>query len=192
MKRYILKKDLPTFKKGEIFICDGDLWQKSDNILAYTESELDEFPNILKDWFEELPEEYERWRAEDEQEYFYIDSEGFVRCIGESFFSCDDRRYELGNYFKTMEEAGKALYWLKAFTILRDDTKGFKPDWGAEAEYKYFVAFCHTKKELWVGSDLKHQSKPIYFKSRKDAEASIEMHEKEWLTYFGVEGKEEE
>lgn len=109
MKRYVLKKDLPIFNKGETFIFDGDLWRESDNMMAYSQSELNEYPNILKEWFEEIPEECKRWRAEDKQEYFYIDGEGFVRCIGESFFSCDDRRYELGNYFKTMEEAGKAL-----------------------------------------------------------------------------------
>ena len=186
MKKYVLKKDLPTFNKGETFIFDGDLWQESDNILVYSQAELDEYPNILKDWFEEIPE-HKRWRAENEQEYFYIDDEGFVSSDVECFHSSDDRRFALGNYSKTAEEAGKARDWLIAFTILRDDVKGFKPDWEGEAEYKYFVAFCHTKKELWVGSDLKHQSKPIYFKSRKDAEASIKAHEKEWLTYFGVE-----
>ena len=188
MKKYVLKKDLPTFNKGETFIFDGDLWQESDNILVYSQAELDEYPNILKDWFEEIPE-HKRWRAENEQEYFYIDGEGFVSGDGECFHSSDDRRFALGNYFKTREEAGKALDWLKAFTVLRDDTKGFKPNWGSPEIPKYFVTYDYRLEELWVGSDLKYQSKPIYFKSRKDAKASIKAHEKEWLTYFGVEGK---
>lgn len=194
MTRYILKKDLPTFNKGETFIFDGDLRRESDNMLAYSQSELDEFPNILDvdgDWFEELPEEYKRWRAEDEQEYFFIDGEGFVRGTGECFFSSDDRRYELGNYFKTNEEAGKALDWLKALTILRDDTKGFKPNWGEISQTKYRVAYRHINGQLYVDWSTEIQHGTIYFASREDAEASIKAHKKEWLTFFNCGGGNE-
>jgi hypothetical protein len=57
-KYYKLKKDLPTFKKGELFyISDyGNLLNCEDkNIMAYTATTLTKFPNILKDWFEEVP-----------------------------------------------------------------------------------------------------------------------------------------
>ena len=194
MKKYVLKKDLPTFKAGETFYLSGrgHLVQEMNGVVAYMNPTLEKFNILDGDWFEELPEEYERWRAEDEQEYFYIDGEGFVRCAGECFFSSDDRRFALGNYFKTAEEAGKARDWLIAFTILRDDTKGFKPNWKDETEDEYFVAYNHRIEELWIGHDFRHQKNLIYFKSEEDARASIEAHEKEWLTYFGIEGKVEE
>ena len=56
MKRYELKKNLPTFKAGEIFyISDaGDLLREGDNVPAYSWSTIDKFPNILTDWFEEI------------------------------------------------------------------------------------------------------------------------------------------
>ena len=56
MKRYKLKKDLPTFKEGEIFYLsdNGNLIRESDNIPAYSWSTIDKFPNILTDWFEEI------------------------------------------------------------------------------------------------------------------------------------------
>lgn len=59
MKRYRLKKDLPTFKAGETFtlwdsIETQGLCRDSDDIMAYHQKTLDKFPNILTDWFEEI------------------------------------------------------------------------------------------------------------------------------------------
>ena len=56
MKRYELKKDLPTFKAGEIFYLSdaGNLLRERDNVPAYSWSTIDKFPNILTDWFEEI------------------------------------------------------------------------------------------------------------------------------------------
>ena len=61
MKRYKLLKDLPTFKAGDMFYIsqygaliydDGDF-----GVMAYSQSTLEKFPNILKEWFEEIQEE---------------------------------------------------------------------------------------------------------------------------------------
>ena len=56
MKRYELKRDLPTFKAGEVFYLSdaGNLFRESDDIAAYSWSTIDKFPNILTDWFEEI------------------------------------------------------------------------------------------------------------------------------------------
>ena len=56
MKRYKLKRDLPTFKAGEVFYLSdaGNLFRESDDIAAYSWSTIDKFPNILTDWFEEI------------------------------------------------------------------------------------------------------------------------------------------
>lgn len=65
MKQYKLKKDLPTFNGGDEFYLDNnnDLRLKGSDIMAYNHKTLEKFPNILKDWFEEIPE-YKRRRAE--------------------------------------------------------------------------------------------------------------------------------
>lgn len=57
MKYYQLTKDLPTFKKGQIFYTDehGSLISNGDNIVAYAATTLDKFPNILEEWFREVP-----------------------------------------------------------------------------------------------------------------------------------------
>ena len=59
MKRYRLKKDLPTFKAGEVFVLwnsieEQGLLRESDDIMAYHRKTLDKFPNILEEWFEEI------------------------------------------------------------------------------------------------------------------------------------------
>lgn len=66
MKRYRLKRDLPTFKEGELFHLDGagnlirnkgqkgNHWQ--DEVMAYHHKTIERFPDILTDWFEEYEE----------------------------------------------------------------------------------------------------------------------------------------
>lgn len=58
MKYYQLVKDLPTFKKGELFYINdyGQLMSnKHRNVVAYSALTIKEFPNILEDWFMEVP-----------------------------------------------------------------------------------------------------------------------------------------
>ncbi len=62
MKRYKLKKDLPTFKAGGTFHINDKGNLVSDNefskgIVAYSKSTLDKFPSILTDWYEEYEEQ---------------------------------------------------------------------------------------------------------------------------------------
>lgn len=46
-----------------------------------------------------------RWRAEENEVYYYIDSDDFVNEIIDCRINKDDERYNLGNYFQTREEA---------------------------------------------------------------------------------------
>lgn len=58
MKYYKLIKDLPTFKRGEIFFIDGRghlISRAHENVVAYTGATIALFPDILKDWFREVP-----------------------------------------------------------------------------------------------------------------------------------------
>ena len=57
MKYYRLKRDLPTFEKGELFYMDdfGSIHRVKDDLLAYYHTTVDKFPNMVEDWFEEVP-----------------------------------------------------------------------------------------------------------------------------------------
>ena len=67
---------------------------------------------IFKDIVDKINEKYgilKRWRAEQKKGYFYIYSNGLVDETMESYKTMDNQRYELGNYFRTEEEAKKII-----------------------------------------------------------------------------------
>lgn len=55
----------------------------------------------------------ERWRAEKGEEYYHITYDLKVLGEYESFSQLDDRCYEAGNYFRTIDQAQKARELLK-------------------------------------------------------------------------------
>ena len=191
MKRYELKRDLPTFKAGEVFYLSdaGNLLRESDNVPAYSWSTIDKFPNILSDWFEEIKEPT-RWKPEMDQTYYGIS-------IGSSVFSeywndltVDHDRFNIGNCFQTKEEAELVVEYLKALAVVRGDattkfTKG-KNNWS--------VSYSAISNRLTVVTHLSAVDHGIfglpYFATEDDARKSIELHKNEWLTIFGVEEEE--
>ena len=190
MKRYKLKRDLPTFKAGEVFYLSdaGNLLRESDNIAAYSWSTIDKFPNILAEWFEEIKPT--RWKPEENQKYYFLDSNGLVYDSIWADDYIDRRRFEIGNGFQTEEEIDRAVEYLKALAIVRGDAtveciKG---------KSNYYVVYNTTYKCLDVSDNCYLIKNGIfglpYFSTEDDARRSIEQHKDEWLTIFGV--KEEE
>ncbi len=192
MKRYKLKKDLPTFKAGEIFYLSdtGNLLRESDNVPAYSWSTIDKFPNILTDWFEEINESI-RWKPEMGQTYYHVGDDGRVyddTWVNDS--AVDNGRFEIGNCFQTEEEAKKASEYLKALAIVRGDetTKFVK---GKRNWYVYYDAIYKWLDIVSNFSDIKNGIFGLpYFATEEDAKRSIEIHKNEWLTIFGIEDEE--
>lgn len=122
MKQYKLLEDLPTFKAGDIFEIrdDGCLWlvdtseegHWKKNVMAYHKHTLEAFPNILEDWFEEI------------SGFWYIGEMGNIEYARLSRKGIIGAYKRVGNYFKTIEEAVKALGKLEAWKRLKD--KGFR------------------------------------------------------------------
>ena len=187
MKRYKLKRELPTFKAGEIFYLSdaGNLIRESDNVPAYSWSTIDKFPNILTDWFEEI-EEPTRWEPELGYKYYLSDSNGSIYDSVWSNDYIDRSRSEIGNCFQTEEEADRVVKYLKALATVRGDATG-KFIRGTSNWYVYYDVHC---KCLDVSSDYYCNKNGIfglpYFATKEDAQRSIEQHKNEWLTIFGV------
>lgn len=191
MKCYKLKKDLPTFKAGDKFYLnkEGDLiFDDKPSIIAYSKQTLKKFPNILEDWFEEIPEEYKRWRAKKGESYWFIENTGLPYEDKESGCLADDCRYTFGNYFNTREEAINHIDYLIALQTIKDDAKGFVPDWKNSDQSKYYGCYSNSANYLILnwGYHLQYQG-VIYFKTREDIKESFKKHRKEWLTVLGVE-----
>ena len=188
MKRYKLKRDLPTFKAGEIFYLSdaGNLLRESDNIAAYSWTTLDKFPNILTDWFEEVNEST-RWKPEKSQNYYHVGGDGFVYSdTWANGSAVDNGRFEIGNCFKTEEEAKRAVEYLKALAVVRGGaTSKFARD-----RNSFYVYYDTISNHLAVGVSFYDLENGIfglpYFATTDDARRSIELHKSEWLTIFGV------
>lgn len=197
MKRYKLKKDLPTFKAGDIFYLSdtGNLFDRNflhakSSDIVYSFKEIDKFPNILTDWFEEIKEPT-RWKPELGQRYYFLDSNGFAHHIIWADDSIDRSRFEIGNCFQTREEAERTVEYLKALAVVRGDatskfTKGCK-NWRVyyDSVYRYLAIESNF-------SDINNGVFGLpYFATSEDAQRSIELHRNEWLTIFGVKEEDE-
>ena len=190
-------KDLPTFKAGDEFNMNenGDLVHiggadvnENSHIVAYSGITIKKFPNILTDWFEEIPEEYKRWRANRGEKYYAIWCDGtpmaFTAGKDRTF---DDTLYSIGGHFKTEEELIKCINYLKALQIIKDDAKGFKPDWKNFDQAKFEAFYNHREKTLDCSeADDCQTAGTICFETKKDIRESFEKHEKEWLIVLGV------
>lgn len=179
MKKYKLLKDIPFAKAGDTV----EMW--SDGIMAFINH-----PNLprfnKKDirmfplWFEEV---------EEPKQTYYIDSlGGWVSKLElTNFPTLIENLKAIGNYFETKEEAEKYLEYLKAKEVIKQDTKGYKPDWNDENDRKYCGFWDITKKEFEYMCINTLQSDSIYFNIADDIVESFKKHPKEWKTYLTYE-----
>lgn len=180
MKKYRLLKDLPFAKAGDIF--KGEL-EYGTTVLSPEDYEnykhklsSDEFWDF-DEWFEEIV-----------GRFYYVDEKGIIPTVLEDYRHTDIHlRQEIGNYFKTKEEAEKYLGYLKAKVIIKNDAKGFKPNWHDVNEKKYHGIWNFERGRLnWVLSYVVKEA-DIYFKSQADILGSFDKHPKEWETYLAYE-----
>lgn len=196
MKRYKLLKDLPTFKAGDLFYiseygalvhngCDPDGY----NVMAYAQSTLEKFPNILTEWFEEIQEESTdsiHWKPKKGDIYWFIGTDGRINHDFWTGNFTDYQRYGLGKIYRAKEECEKARDRKLAKARLRR-TSTFKPDfenrnggWIVVYNYAYHKLFAENIR-------FEDAGEPVRYATREDAERSIEQYRKDWLAYLNVE-----
>ena len=175
MKQYKLLKDIPFAKAGDIV----EMW--SDGTMAFAgEPNLPRFNKedvrMFPLWFEEV------------EEYFYITTDGSVwLCSKNKDKELDKNRKAIGNYFETIEEAEKYLGYLKAKEVIKQDAKGFKPDWGNPSQKRLFGYFNLIDKTLCHFDVGENMESKIFFESKEDIEESFAKHPDEWRTYLTYE-----
>lgn len=186
MKRYKLLKDLAGLEAGSTLYLNelGNLVAEDKTTIVFLANFIHHYNLLDSDWLGELPDERKRWRAKKGGQYWCVQSDGGVVYDHEIEVDVDDERYEIGNYFKTEEEAQRTAEWIKAFAILRDDTKGFKANWKDGGQLRWGVEYNYDTNRLSVYLTFGVQDGVIYFATREDAEESIEAHERQWRTFF--------
>ena len=198
MKRYKLLKDLPFAKAGTIFrrisfkskdgLSDYD-YLETNILLDGNQDETvfsikrNYFINNFDEWFEEVKEL--------EQIYYVDNLGGYVSKIEKNQFAIFPALIanlkSIGNYFETEEEAKKYLEYLKAKTIIKQDTKGFKPDWEYGVQKKYYGYWDFYHKKFGSSYALFNKNSEIYFQSEEDIKESFKKHPNEWRVYLAYE-----
>ena len=195
MKRYKLLKELPTFDAGDEFYLDSNnnlyhsnLYHNGSEVMAYNHKTLERFPNILKDWFEEIPES-KRWRAEYGGEYAYTADDGLIGFSNDCRCHADNYRYRTGNYARG--NAPGLLVECKEYNIARqtllDDAEGGKYSYGEENWCTYYSKYTQE----WTGfdNDIYHPGM-IYFRTGEALQKSLEEHKEQWQIVRKYETKE--
>ena len=198
MKRYRLLKDLPTFKAGDLFYISeyGALVHNGGdpdgyNVMAYAQSTLEMFPNILTEWFEEIrePTDNIHWKPKIGDKCFILENNN-IRHTNYTGMVRDYNAYITGRVFRFEKEAIAAANRELAEARLRR-TSTFEPDWEDGLQIKYVVIFNHVMNRLEVHElTFEDLGLPVYFESEVSAMKSIRENEQDWKIYFGIEEEE--
>lgn len=179
MKQYKLLKDLPTFKAGDEFYIDSNnnLRLKVSDSMAYNHYTLEKFPNILKDWFEEI-HKCKRCRAEYRGPYYYVNSLGMISSNNDYRDTEDDHLYSIGNYGLTKEELEAKREYDIARQVLLDDAEGgnFVPG----SSNNWYNSYCLCLEEWSTFSSWYYYPGAIYFKSEEALLKSLKEHKEQW------------
>lgn len=196
MKRYKLLKDLPFAKAGTVFT--RNTFKSKDGLSDYDyletsillDGDQDEtafgikrnyFVNNFDDWFEEI--------KEPEQYYSINILKATVEKVMKTHYSewAVENLKSLGLLFENREEAEKYLEYLKAKVVIKQDAKGFKPDWNNKDEYKYWGYWNFSENGFDYRCDYDGKPTGIVFRSIKDIKESFKKHPEEWKTYLTYE-----
>ncbi len=191
MIKYRLKKNLPCAKAGEIFREDFDennivyLYQESYGIKQHKIC-LEDIDNF-DEWFEEV---------EEPKQYFSINLlKATVEEIMDTHHSdwAIENMKNIGMLFESKSQAEKYLEYLKAKAIIKQDTKGFEPNWNDTKQIKYSCSYDEDRftgygcvKPVIEETSTK-MGALIYFKSEEDIKESLKKHPEEWRKYLFYE-----
>lgn len=153
-----------------------------------------DFEAALADDWEIVEEKKKYWTPKEKEKYFYIED-----CMGVS----DDRnvqapidycRFNIGNYFKTKEEAEHMLEKLKVIHELQKfayENNEREIDWNDTKQYKCFLIYDTDDKKICVDyrTYVKNELFNIYFTSFNLARQAIAKIGEDRIKkyYFNVE-----
>lgn len=196
MEKYKLKKDTFFYKAGTICTLtkEGHLVVDDSQVTLLYEHELKYHPELLEEWFEKIGEKKYGGRVpKGGDEYWFLSPDGklcrdTIATGYDTICTTDAHRFESGSAFWTYKEAEKEFKRRNAYVILKEDTKGFVPDWNNSYETKHAVYYDHINEKfdlLFFGAN--QYGADLFFATEEDVKASIEAHRQQWLDYLGIE-----
>lgn len=123
------------------------------------------------------------------EEYWGINSLGFVFNEKNDDDTTDKHNISIGNCYHTKEEAELALKKQQAIVRCwkwQQENAPFEPDWNNHSQDKYYYLFDHERNELYTGHCrfLQEQFTLPYFKSAQDRDSFIKANKEDLLLLF--------
>ena len=172
--------------KVKIYLKDGNI--KFNNFTQETIANT-----LAEDW--EVVEEPKSkdWKPKKGDKYYYINDAGFIFNYDCREDISDEAHLNIGNCFKTEEEAKHMVEKLKVIHELQKfayENNEKEIDWNNKTQYKYYLVYATEDEELYVDYAVycKRESLNIYFTSSKIAKRAIEAvgEDKIKKYYFNV------
>ena len=172
--------------KVKIYLKDGNI--KFNNFTQETIANT-----LAEDWeiFEEP--KIKDWKPKKGDTYYYIGSVGSIFNYDCREDILDVAHLNIGNYFKTEEDA---KHMVEKFKVIRElqkfanENNEEKIDWKNKTQYKYYLVYDTEDEELYVDYAVYCKREPlnIYFTSSKIAKRAIEAvgEDKIKKYYFNV------
>lgn len=119
------------------------------------------------------------------KKYYYLNEVGGIQSTEAEGHELSYRlRKMMGNYFETYFEAEAYANYILAREVIKEDTKGFEPNWQNADEEKYYGEWDFNDKVPHIGFLTNFKKPQIYFKSKQDIIDSFARHPKEWKIYL--------
>ena len=154
-----------------------------------TMSTLEELEKKYKELGEEIEKlkaekENEPWKPKDGEEYWFIYHSGAVLSISWHGEPVDEKRYAIGNVFKTEEEAEFRVGQLKVEAELRRFSRPFD-----ENKNNFQLIYSHLSHKVAIDSCTYILLTNMHFPSEEIAQKAIDTVGEERIKkyYFGVE-----
>ena len=147
---------------------------------------------LAKDW--EVVEESKAWKPKQGETYYYVENVGEVLGDCNTDHEVDKNRINLGNCFKTKEEAEHMVEKLKVINELKNfalENNAEEIDWKNLKQVKWAIAYSRIYKNLELNDwrNTQFSSSNIYFTSKEITQKAIETIGEDRIKkyYFDVE-----
>lgn len=109
---------------------------------------------------------YKRWRAEKGGKYYFLDGSCSVVYMVDYYIESDRKRYEVGNYFKTKEEAEfrrQQLLYLQQYRDFIGEDLPTGDDFKNEDVEKYYAYYDCTEDAIITAANCVLKSQGIIY-----------------------------
>lgn len=117
------------------------------------------------------------------KKYYYIGDMGHIQSAEAKGWELSLKlRKMMGNYFETELEAEAYIDYLLAREVIKEDARGFKPNWKDDDQPKFSLSYtdgCYSYNKSFTV-----KTSTIYFETEDDMDESLKKHRKEWKIYL--------